>query len=55
MASLSVRVLAGSVFDQPPGDDTVRGVRWYQGMRGIAVTGEVDNVTWRNMRIEPTF
>jgi hypothetical protein len=37
------------------GNNTRKGVIWYQGMRGIAVTGECDKVTWRNMRIEPTF
>jgi len=37
------------------GPGTSDGVRWYQGMRGIAVTGLVDRPTWRNMRIEATF
>lgn len=28
------------------GPNTERGVRWYQGMRGIRVTGHVDALTW---------
>jgi len=37
------------------GSNTRDGVRWYQGLRGIEVTGVCDRKTWRNMRIEPTF
>jgi len=37
------------------GTDTREGVRWYQGLRGIPVTGVCDQETWRNMRIKPTF
>jgi peptidoglycan hydrolase-like protein with peptidoglycan-binding domain len=37
------------------GPDTRDGVRWYQGMRGIEVTGVCDRKTWRNIGIEPTF
>lgn len=37
------------------GPDTRDGVRWYQGMRGIEVTGVCDRRTWENMRIKPTF
>lgn len=37
------------------GPDTRDGVRWYQGLRGIPVTGVCDAETWRNMRIKPTF
>jgi hypothetical protein len=31
------------------GKDTIAGVRWYQDMRGIPVTGVVDARTWHNM------
>jgi peptidoglycan hydrolase-like protein with peptidoglycan-binding domain len=37
------------------GSKSRAGVRWYQGLRGIDVTGVCDRVTWRNMRIRPTF
>lgn len=37
------------------GPSTSDGVRWYQGMRGITVTGVCDQVTWKNMRIKATF
>jgi peptidoglycan hydrolase-like protein with peptidoglycan-binding domain len=37
------------------GSATRNGVRWYQGLRGIEVTGVCDRKTWRNMGIEPTF
>jgi peptidoglycan hydrolase-like protein with peptidoglycan-binding domain len=31
------------------GKDTVAGVKWYQDMRGIPVTGVVDARTWHNL------
>ncbi|HKE66875.1 MAG TPA: peptidoglycan-binding domain-containing protein [Micromonosporaceae bacterium] len=33
------------------GQHTRDGVIWYQGMRGISVTGKVDTTTWRNMGV----
>lgn len=35
------------------GNQTAEGVRWYQGMRGIAVTGVVDATTWSHMLGRP--
>lgn len=42
-------------FARDFGTTTRAGVRWYQGMRGIDVTGIVDQKAWRHMRIKATF
>ncbi len=34
------------------GNDTRAGVRWYQDMRGLPVTGVVDAATWRHMGVK---
>ncbi len=37
------------------GPNTREGLVWYQKMRGITVSGVCDRVTWRNMRVEPSY
>lgn len=37
------------------GPNTRDGIRWYQRMRGISVTGVCDRSTWRNIRVTPHY
>jgi peptidoglycan hydrolase-like protein with peptidoglycan-binding domain len=37
------------------GPVTQAGVRWFQELRGVPVTGVCDRVTWRKLRVPPSY
>lgn len=43
------------IADGEYGPRTRDGVKWYQDMRGISVDGVVGRVTWRHLRVTPTY